>query len=63
MKKLFCMIALAAISLGSIYAHGAPATTRTKTAMQTDTVKKKRAKRDSTKKKKDTTAVKQLNRS
>jgi len=60
MKKLFGMIALAAISFGSIYAHGAPATTRIKAAMQTDTVKKKPMKRDSTKKKKDTTAVKQL---
>jgi hypothetical protein len=61
MKKLFCMIALAAISFGSVFAHSAP-TTRVKAAMQMDTTKKKKAKRDSTKKKKDTTAVKQLNK-
>jgi pentapeptide MXKDX repeat protein len=39
MKKLIGMIALAAISLGSVYAYGNPATV--KTAMQQDTTKKK----------------------
>lgn len=45
MKKLITMIALAAISLGSVsvYAHGA------KSTMQTDTTKK--SKKDTTKKK------------
>jgi len=56
------MIALAAISFGTVFAHAAP-TTHGKAAMQTDTTKKKKpAKRDSTKKKKDTTAVKQPNK-
>jgi len=58
MKKLFCMIALAAITFGSAYAYGPKPTV--KASMQTDTTKKKKAKRDSTKKKKDTTAVKQF---
>jgi hypothetical protein len=57
MKKLFCMIALAAISFGSVYAY-APAKT-IKASMQTDTTKKKKmkTKKDSTKKK-DTMMVK-----
>jgi len=58
MKKLISMIALAAISFGSVYAmpHNV------KSTMQTDTTKKKKskpAKRDSTSKKKDSTLVKQ----
>ena len=60
MKKLLCMIALAAISFGSVYAYGPVRTV--KASMQTDTTKKKKTKpmkKDSTKKKKDTTAVKQ----
>ena len=59
MKKLFCMIVLAAISFGSVYAHG---TVRTvKNSMQTDTTKKKKKpmKKDSTRKK-DTTQIKQI---
>jgi hypothetical protein len=61
MKKLFCMIALAAITFGSVYAHGVNPTV--KPSMQQDTTKKKKTKpmKDSTsKKKKDTTAVKPL---
>jgi hypothetical protein len=58
MKKLFCMIALAAISFGSVYAHGTVTTGRH--IMQSDTTKKKKTKRDSTKKKKDTTQVRQF---
>jgi hypothetical protein len=58
MKKLFCMIALAAISFGSVYAHGTAGAV--KTSMQSDTSKKKKPMRnDSTKKKKDTTQMKQ----
>ena len=58
MKKLISMIALAAISFGSVYAipHNV------KSAMQTDTTKKKKTKpmkKDSTSKKKDSTLVKQ----
>ena len=52
MKKLLCMIALAAISFGSVYAHGSVKTV--KASMQTDTTKKKKMKsmkKDSTKKK------------
>jgi hypothetical protein len=57
MKKLFCMIALAAITFGSVYAHGTATTV--KASMQIDTTKKgkKPMKKDSTKK--DTTHVKQ----
>ncbi|HZY36882.1 MAG TPA: hypothetical protein VFE53_09555 [Mucilaginibacter sp.] len=55
MKRLFCMIALAAISFGSVYAHSS---TRVKASTQVDTTKKKKAKKDSTKKKKDTLQVK-----
>jgi len=59
MKKLFCMIALAAITFGSVYANS-PKTT-VKASMQMDTTKKKKAKKDSIKKqKKDSTMVKQL---
>ena len=57
MKKLISMIALAAISFGSVYAM--PATT-VKSVMQTDTSKKKNKpmKKDTiTKKKKDSTQV------
>jgi len=53
MKKLISMVALAAISFGSVYAHSIPV----KASMQQDTTKKKKTKpmkRDSTKKK-DTT--------
>ncbi|BAU52024.1 hypothetical protein [Mucilaginibacter gotjawali] len=57
MKKLFCMVALAAISFGSVYAHSAVTTNRH--VMQNDTTKKKKTKRDSTKRKKDSTDVKQ----
>jgi hypothetical protein len=52
------MIALAAISFGSVYAHSN--VTTVKSSMQTDTTKKKKTKKDSTKKKKDTTQVKQF---
>ena len=52
------MIALAAITFGSVYAHGTVTTGRH--IMQNDTTKKKKTKRDSTKKKKDTTQVKQF---
>ncbi|HWZ16473.1 MAG TPA: hypothetical protein VNW95_14635 [Mucilaginibacter sp.] len=53
MKKAICMIALAAISLGSIYAYGVPAI---KASAQQDTMKKKRTKpvRRDTIRKKDT---------
>jgi len=57
MKKLICLIALAAISFSSIYAHGVTSTV--KTSMQDTTKKKKnRPMRDTSKKKKDTTQVK-----
>jgi len=49
MKKLFCMIALAAISFGSVYAYG-PANT-VKAKIQADTTKKEKpVKKDTTKK-------------
>ena len=54
------MIALAAISFGSVYAYSAVPTV--KSTMQADTSKKKKAKKDSTKKKKDTTMVKKFSR-
>jgi hypothetical protein len=56
MKKLFLMIAIGAITFGSVYAYN-PLTT-VKASMQTDTTKKKKmkTKKDSTKKK-DTTRV------
>jgi len=55
------MIALAAISFGSVYAHSNVNTV--KSSMQTDTTKKKKSKTDTMKKKKkDTTQVKQFNR-
>ncbi|MES2113185.1 MAG: hypothetical protein V4577_30825 [Bacteroidota bacterium] len=59
MKKLISMIALAAISFGSVYAH---ATVSKANVMQTDTSKKKNKpmKKDTViKKKKDSTLVKQ----
>jgi hypothetical protein len=59
MKKLISMIALAAITFGSVYAHSAVITG--KTSMQMDTTKKKKTKtmkKDSTKKK-DSTMMKQ----
>lgn len=54
MKKALCMIALAAISFGSVFAHGT-VVTPAKGIMQTDTTKKKtkkekKMKRDTTKK-------------
>jgi hypothetical protein len=54
MKKLISMIALAAISFGSVYAHATPI--KTKSAMQMDTTKKKKSKMK--KMKKDTTMKK-----
>lgn len=55
MKKLISMIALAAISFGSVYAHNV--TINGKSVMQQDTAKKKKKmKRDSTRKK-DSTRV------
>jgi anionic cell wall polymer biosynthesis LytR-Cps2A-Psr (LCP) family protein len=60
MKKVITMIALAAISFGSVYAH--PTVSTVKSTMQTDTTKKKKTKpmkKDSTSKKKDSTLVKQ----
>ena len=60
MKKLISMIALAAISFGSVYAHATVSNVKT---MQTDTSKKKKStpmKKDTVgKKKKDSTLVKQ----
>jgi hypothetical protein len=59
MKKAFCMIALAAISFGSVFAEVAPAKS-SHGIMQTDTVKvKKKVKKGKMKMKKkmkDTTA-------
>jgi anionic cell wall polymer biosynthesis LytR-Cps2A-Psr (LCP) family protein len=60
MKKVITMIALAAISFGSVYAHTTVSTV--KSIMQNDTTKKKKTKpmkKDSTNKKKDSTLVKQ----
>jgi hypothetical protein len=60
MKKVFCVIALAAICSGSVFAHSAPVTT-VKTTLAADTVKKKvKTKNTKTKikVKKDTTATK-----
>ncbi|MDB5007939.1 MAG: hypothetical protein JWQ84_2330 [Mucilaginibacter sp.] len=60
MKKLISMIALAAISFGSVYAHNVVITA--KSAMQ-DTVKKKKmkmkTKTDTTKKKDSTRMIKE----
>lgn len=57
MKKVCCMIALAAISFGTVFAHGTtPANTD---VLKTDTVKKKVKVKNGkvkTKTKKDTTA-------
>jgi len=60
MKKVFCVIALAAICSGSVFAHSAPAVNASKTTLVADTVKKKvKVKNDKTKMKtktkKDTT--------
>jgi hypothetical protein len=60
MKKVFCVIALAAICSGSVFAYPAPVTT-VKTTLAADTVKKKTKTKDDktktkTKTKKDTTA-------
>jgi hypothetical protein len=58
MKKLCCMIALAAISFGSVYAE-IPAS-HAKTTMSADTTMKKKSKKkmkDTTKMKKDTTKM------
>lgn len=50
MKKVCCMIALAAISFGTVFAHGVvPANS---VAMQQDTSKKKMKKKDGKMKKK-----------
>ena len=59
MKKLILMIALGAITFGSVYAHGPSSTV--KASMQTDTTKKKKlkTKKDSTRKK-DSTKVQKL---
>jgi hypothetical protein len=58
MKKLISMIALAAISFGSVYAHSMPVTAK---SMQMDTTKKKKPmKKDSTKKKDSTRVQKQF---
>ncbi|ASU32371.1 hypothetical protein [Mucilaginibacter xinganensis] len=60
MKKLIGMIALAAISFGSVYAH--TTVSPVKSTMQVDTTKKKKTKpmkKDTTVKKKDSTLVKQ----
>ena len=58
MKKVIIMAVLAAVSFGSVYAHGTVGPV--KSTMQTDTTKKKTktTKKDSTKKK-DSTLVKQ----
>jgi hypothetical protein len=53
MKKLIGMIALAAISFGSVYAHSTVSTV--KKTMQTDTTKK--TKKDTTKKKDGSTRL------
>jgi hypothetical protein len=54
MKKLLCMIALTAISFGSVFAYGT--THVAKAYMQTDTTKKKKSKpmKKDTSRKKDT---------
>ena len=57
MKKVFCMIALAAISFGSVYAHGMA--TPVKAIVQTDTTKHKKPMKKDTIRKKDSTRVKQ----
>jgi hypothetical protein len=57
MKKLCCMIALAAISFGSVYAHASVTPLQNDVAQQ-DTVKKKMKKKGGkmkTKTKRDTT--------
>lgn len=62
MKKALCMIALAAISFGSVFAHGAPVVNPVKGVMQSDTAKKKKMKPRKMKKdtimKKDTMKMK-----
>jgi hypothetical protein len=58
MKKVFCMVALVAISFVSVYAHGIICPNHQ--TVQTDTTKKgvKEMKKDTTTLKKDTTKVK-----
>lgn len=51
MKKLVSMIALAAISLGSVYAYGNSTAVNTGTMQQDTTKKKVKQKGDKTKKK------------
>jgi hypothetical protein len=51
------MIALAAISFGSVYAHSTAPTVK---ALQQDTSKKKKMKKDTSKKKKDSTKVQKM---
>ncbi|WPU94155.1 hypothetical protein SNE25_01280 [Mucilaginibacter sabulilitoris] len=41
MKKVLCMVALAAISFGSVFAHGTVVVKADHGSMQTDTTKKK----------------------
>jgi len=56
MKKLTTMAAIAAITFGSVYAHGTVSTVRQTT--QTDTTKKKTETKTDTTKKKTTTPQK-----
>lgn len=63
MKKVFCVIALAAICSGSVFAHSAEPVNIAKTTLAADTVKKKVKVKNTktktkTKTKKDTTATK-----
>jgi len=51
MKKLVGMIALAAISLGSVYAYGNPVSAKTGVIQQDTTKKKVKQKGEKTKKK------------
>ena len=61
MKKVLCMVALAAISFGSVFAHGPILVKTDHSTMQTDTTKKKwknkKMKKD-TSMKKDTAKMK-----
>ncbi|WP_342646353.1 hypothetical protein [Mucilaginibacter sp. CSA2-8R] len=60
MKKMICMVALAAISFGTVFAHGPIVSAKADVAAQ-DTVKKKMKKKNGKMKvkvKKDTTATK-----
>jgi hypothetical protein len=63
MKKVLCVIALAAICSGSVFAHSTVPVSNAKTTLATDTVKKKTKTKDGktktkTKTKKDSTATK-----